>query len=179
MIDEFSNFKSAIFWPDDHKVVEEIPTGELTPLRVALLTAIESAAESLTMAAVTESPIETFFGARFALRARPLCAALGWEFAVGTGDADMVLHPQFPLGRFRYDFAIRLKGRRRSLILVECDGKDFHSNSEQQANDALKDAAASNVGIRLIRFTGSELNRDVDVCVSHALAAVIRAIQSS
>jgi very-short-patch-repair endonuclease len=179
MFDEFSNFKSAISWPEDHKVVEEIPSGEFTPLRIALLTAVQSAAESVTMAAVTESPIETFFGARFALRAKPLCAALGWEFAVGAGDADMVLHPQFSLGRFRYDFAIRTKGRRKPLILVECDGKDFHSNIEQQANDALKDAAASNMGIRLLRFTGAELNRDVDTCVNHALASVISAIQSS
>jgi very-short-patch-repair endonuclease len=160
-------------------VAEEIPTGELKPFRTALLKAIEAAAESFTMAGVTESPIETFFGARFALRARPLCDTLGWEFAVGARDADLVLHPQFPLEQFRFDFAIRTKGRPKPLILVECDGKDFHSSSEQQANDALKDAAASNARIRLIRFTGSEINRDADGCVSYALAATISAVRSS
>jgi very-short-patch-repair endonuclease len=179
MIEEFSNFTSAIVWPEGRNVTEEIPSGEFKPFRVALLEAIEVAAESFTMAGVTESPIETFFGARFALRARPLCDALGWEFLVGSGDADLVLHPQFPLGRFRYDFAVRTKGQLKPLILVECDGKDFHSSSEQQANDLLKDAAATNAGIRLIRFTGSEINRDVDGCVSYAMAAVIRAVHSS
>jgi len=173
MIEEFSNFKSAILWPEDHNAVEEIPTGELKPFRMALLRAIEAAAESFTMAGVTESPIETVFGARFALRARPLCDAVGWEFSVGTGDVDLVLHPQFPLERFRYDFAVRTKGRQKPLLLVECDGKDFHSTSEQQANDLLKDAAASNAGIRLIRFTGSEINRDADGCVKYALSATI------
>jgi very-short-patch-repair endonuclease len=175
---EFSNFKSAIAWPKDRYVAEEIPRDELKPFRMGLLKAIEAAAESFTMAGVTESPIETFFGARFALRARPLCDALGWEFAVGTEDADLVLHPQFPLERFRFDFAIRMKGQPKPLILVECDGKDFHSSSEQQANDALKDVAASNARIRLIRFTGSEINRDADGCASHALLAAISAVRS-
>jgi very-short-patch-repair endonuclease len=176
---EFSNFKSAMVWPEDRYVSEEIPTGELKPFRIALFKAIEAAAESFAMAGVTESPIETFFGARFALRARHLCNVLGWEFAVGTGDADLVIHPQFPLERFRFDFAIRTKGRPKPLILVECDGKDFHSSSEQQANDALKDVAALNAGIRLIRFTGSEINRDADGCVSYALAATMSAVRSS
>jgi hypothetical protein len=81
---EFSNFKSAIVWPKDRYVAEEIPTGEFKPFRTALLKAIEAAAESFTMAGVTESPIETFFGTRFALRARRLCDALGWKFSVGT-----------------------------------------------------------------------------------------------
>jgi very-short-patch-repair endonuclease len=177
MIEYFSNFKSAIEWPKDYSQRgEEIPTGELKPFRIALFKAIEAAAENVAMSGVTDSPIETFFGARFALRARSLCDALGWEFSVGTENADLVLHPQFPVGRFRYDFAVRTAGRVKPLILVECDGKDFHSSVEQQVNDALKDAAASNAGIRLIRFTGSEINRDPDACASLALAAVISAI---
>jgi very-short-patch-repair endonuclease len=175
MIDEFSNFKSAIVWPGDGDP-EEAPTGEFKPLATALVKAIETAAESFSMAGTTESPIETIFGAQFALVLRPLCKDIGWDFAVGTGDADIVLHPQYALERFRYDFAVRANGRTKPVLLIECDGKDFHSSAEQQANDRLKDAAASNAGIRLIRFSGSEIHRDVDDCITYALTACISAL---
>src|SRR5271156_6344344 len=110
MMDEFSNFRSAIVWPDDQDR-EVVPTGEFKPFKLALLKAIKVAAESAGMAAATESPIETFFGAQFALLLRSFCKDIGWEFSVGKGDSDIVLHPQFPLERFRYDFAVRAKGQ--------------------------------------------------------------------
>ena len=175
MIDECSNFKSAIVWPEDCEP-EEAPTEEFKPLGMAVSKAIETAAESFTMAGVTESPIETIFGAQFALALRPLCEDVGWDFAVGAGNADIVLHPQYVLGRLRYDFAVRANGRTKPVLLIECDGKDFHSTEEQQANDRLKDAAASNAGMRLIRFSGSEINRDVDSCVTYALTACLGAV---
>jgi very-short-patch-repair endonuclease len=174
MTHEFSNFKSAIAWPDFQD--EIAPTGELKPFSAALLKAVEAAAESFTMAAETESPIETIFGAQFALALRPLCNDFGWKFSVGTGDDDdLVLCPQFPLARFRYDFAVLAKWKAKPLVLIECDGKDFHSSADQQANDKLKDEAAANAGIRLIRFTGSEINGDVDACVKYALATMMKA----
>lgn len=169
--DDFSNFKSAIVWPDDREA-EEAPTGEFVPLRHAVAKALDCAAESFTMAGVTESPIETLFGAKLALALRPVCEELGWDFSVGgKPDADVTLQPQYPLERFRYDFAIRAKGQSRPLILIECDGKDFHSTPEQQANDKLKNAAAFNAGIKLIRFSGAEINGEVDRCVRQTLAA--------
>jgi very-short-patch-repair endonuclease len=63
----------------------------------------------------------------------------------------------------------------KPLVLVECDGKEFHSSVDQQANDKLKDAAASRMGIRLIRFTGSEIHRDIDACVKYAMSVIINA----
>jgi very-short-patch-repair endonuclease len=179
MTEEFSNFKSALEWPDDCSAGEEIPTGEFKSLAAGLLQAIDAAAEAVAINPVTESPIETLFGARLALRARRLCKQIGLEFVVGRGGADLALHPQFLLGRFRYDFAVRAKGREKPLVLVECDGKDFHSSAEQQANDALKDAAALKAGIKLIRFTGSEINRDTDACASLVLTAALSELQSS
>jgi hypothetical protein len=41
--------------------------------------------------------------------------------------------------------------------------------------DKLKDEAASRAGIRLIRFTGSEIHRDIDACVRCAMSAIINA----
>jgi very-short-patch-repair endonuclease len=175
MTDDFSNFKSAIVWPEERDP-EEVPTGDFKPFSLALCDAIEVAAESVTMAGITESPIETFFAAKFALALKALCKQLDWEFSVGSEPADIMLHPQYPLERFRYDFAVRSKGRAKPLLLIECDGKDFHSSPEQQANDKLKDDAASNAEIRLIRFSGSEIHQDADRCVTSALTACINAI---
>ncbi|SEC00442.1 endonuclease domain-containing protein [Bradyrhizobium erythrophlei] len=175
LVDDFSNFKSAIVWPDEREP-EEAPTGDFVPLRLAVAKAIESAGESVAMAGITESPIETIFGAKLALVLRPVCEELGWDFSIGAElGADLVLYPQYALQRFRYDFALLAKGQTRPLILVECDGKDFHSSPEQQANDRLKDRAALNAGIRLIRFSGSEINGDADGCVRQTLAACVSA----
>ena len=172
MTHECSDFKSAIAWPDFQD--EIAPTGEWIPLSAAALKAVEAVAESVTMAAKTESPIETIFGSRFALALRSLCNDIGWKFSVGTGDDDLVLHPQFPLVRFRYDFAVVAKWKAKPLVLIECDGKDFHLSADQQANDKLKNDAASNAGIRLIRFTGSEINGDVSACVAYALSVMLK-----
>jgi very-short-patch-repair endonuclease len=127
------------------------------------------------MAAETESPIETIFGAQLTLALRPFCEEMGWKFSVGTEDDDIVLHPQFPLSRFRYDFAVRAKWKPAPLVLVECDGKEFHSSADQQANDAFKNEAASRARIRLIRFAGAEIHRDIDACVKYAMSTIIKA----
>jgi very-short-patch-repair endonuclease len=173
MSGEFSTFKSAIDWPI---IQDEVaPTGELKPLRIGLVKAVEAAAESCAMATETESPIETIFGARLALALRPFCKEVGWEFSVGTGNDDIVLQPQFSLARFRYDFAVRAKWKLKPLVLIECDGKEFHSSAVQQANDKFKDEAASRAGIRLVRFAGSEIHRDVDACVKYTMSAIMNA----
>jgi very-short-patch-repair endonuclease len=170
MVDDFSNFRSAIAWPDLDSP-EETPTREFVPLRVALLKAVQCAAESATMAGVTESPIETIFGAKLALALRPVCEELGWKFSIGAQpDADVSLQPQYPLQQYRYDFAVLAKGQ--PLILIECDGKEFHSTEQQQANDRLKDRAALMAGIQLVRFSGSEINNDIDRCIRRTLRSM-------
>lgn len=172
MVDQFSNFRTAIDWPDLDEP-EEVPTGDFVPLRFAMVRAIACVAESATMSAVTESPIETMFGSKLALALRPVCEELGWAFSVGElTDADMSLQPQYPLHRFRYDFAVLAKGQSRPLVLIECDGKEFHSTAEQQANDRLKDEAAIKAGIPLVRFTGSEINNDIDRCIRCTLRSM-------
>ena len=172
MVDEFSNFRSAIAWPD-LDASEEVPTCEFIPLRVALVKVVECAAESATISGVTESPIETIFGAKLALALRPVCEELGWNFSVGArSDADVWLQPQYPLQQYRYDFAILAKGQPQPLILIECDGKEFHSTERQQANDRLKDEAALKAGVQLVRFSGSEINSDIDRCIRCTLRSM-------
>ena len=97
----------------------------------------------LVLTPLCESPIEIDLGAAMI------------EHAAGR----FKVVPQYPLGRYRYDFAISgLDGT--AILLVECDGRDFHSAPEQIANDRLKDAFAASIGLSVIRATGSEIHRD-------------------
>lgn len=82
-------------------------------------------------------------------------------------DTDVLLIPQWPIGRYRYDFLARSAHHAR-VVLIECDGKDFHSSREQTANDRRKDEEAKRAGIPLLRFKGTELFRDAHSCASTA-----------
>jgi very-short-patch-repair endonuclease len=78
-------------------------------------------------------------------------------------DSGLSLVPQFKLGPFRYDFAITQEGK--TVALVECDGKDYHSTPEHIANDRMKDRLAAKIGAMLFRFSGSHIFRDGKDCV--------------
>ena len=170
-----SSFKSSICWREFKD--EEKPEGEIKSLGLALANAFGEIADTFEISRATESPIETLFGTAFYRYAGDLCRRHGIRFVFGNGDDyDMRLRPQHQLGRYRYDFAMDLKGLEKPILLVECDGKAFHSSPEQIANDRRKDDAARQVGITLIRFTGSELHRDPHGCVQRAFQAAGRAL---
>jgi very-short-patch-repair endonuclease len=84
-------------------------------------------------------------------------------------DPSLSLRHQFQLGRFLYDLCIKREGRSRPLVMVECDGKEFHSTDEQIANDRAKDALAAKSGILLLRFSGSQIFRELDRCTQQIL----------
>lgn len=105
------------------------------------------------LASVCESPIEADFGASFLTVAGPR----------------FDLFPQYKMGRYRYDFAIFKRGADSPVVLIECDGKQFHSTPEQLANDAAKDAAAVAAGAIPLRFTGSEIYRSPEAVVASVL----------
>jgi very-short-patch-repair endonuclease len=80
-------------------------------------------------------------------------------------DPTLSLGHQFPLGRFLYGLYVKREGRSKPLVLIECDGKEFHSTDDQIANDRAKNALAAKSGIPLFRFSGSEIFRELDSCV--------------
>jgi very-short-patch-repair endonuclease len=60
--------------------------------------------------------------------------------------------------------------------VVECDGHDFHERTkEQAASDKARDRALQALGMRVLRFTGSEIWSDPLVCAREALAVTYRA----
>lgn len=64
---------------------------------------------------------------------------------------------------YRLDLAV-LAGRRR--IDVECDGAAFHRNLR---SDAIRDERLRRAGWMVVRFSGREIQRDVDGCVRRIL----------
>jgi len=76
---------------------------------------------------------------------------------------------QYPVGRYRIDFALpRLK------LAVELDGHDYHKTKEQRTHDAKRDRALGADGWSVLRFTGSEVFRDPAQCVSEVSEEIRR-----
>jgi very-short-patch-repair endonuclease len=122
-------------------------------LQAATAGVLERCSTAYKMEQMCESPIEIDLGARL----------------LRTLSTAHLLVPQFRLQRFRYDFAII-----RQLVLIECDGKQWHSTPEQLANDQRKDEAARKIGAPLLRFTGSEIFNDVNGCAERVLRELHR-----
>lgn len=110
-----------------------------------------------------DSPIESILGAAImlcfqrggkplALASEPSQAALG-----------LLLVPQFKWLIYRSDWAI-YNPKTTGALLIECDGKEFHSGPEHIAHDAKKDQSAHDLGFLAMRFTGSQIHRNADGC---------------
>jgi|GEM_PF-3055585 very-short-patch-repair endonuclease len=109
-----------------------------------------------------DSPIEVMLGAH-----------LRWIIAKRQAWAEAL--PQYRLQRFRYDFAIKVPGLLLSpIVLIECDGAEFHSTAAQIANDQKKDALAAEIGAAMFRFTGKDIVRDPHGCALLAFTEFMR-----
>ena len=147
-------FHSAIEWPDMRPETEP-PTGELRPISSFLLPVLENVASAIAIAPDCESPIEIDLGARLSTAMRAI------------DDRALALVPQYELGPYRYDFAVVRDSN--PLMLIECDGREFHSTEAQLANDRAKDDFAAQKSLLLLRFSGSDIYRDGRDCVRRIL----------
>jgi len=94
----------------------------------------------------------------------------GYDDYVGQVD---LIGTQVPIGDYRVDFII-LRAARPSfpgpliispVVIVECDGHDFHERTKEQASrDKERDRVLQCMGYNVLRFTGSEIWRDVNSC---------------
>lgn len=84
--------------------------------------------------------------------------------------------PQAKVGIYSVDFLFVIGtalGPR--WLAVECDGHDFHERTKEQAkHDKSRDRYMLERGIRVMRFTGSEIWADPDKCVQQALYMLYR-----
>ena len=143
----------------------EADVGEnFNPLAVGGLFAgiVERAKAAMTVNPTSDSPIESILGAALILcfknGGKPLTLAAQPEPATG-----LLLIPQFKWGVYRSDWAI-YNPKTTDALLIECDGKDYHSSQEQVAHDQRKDQAAHDRGYLTVRFSGSKIHRDADGC---------------
>jgi hypothetical protein len=86
---------------------------------------------------------------------------IDWQVPVGPYKADIVVaryvnpHVNSPL-TFR-----------TPMVVVECDGHDFHERTKEQAqHDKTRDREMQSMGFPVLRFTGSEIWRDAWVCAA-------------
>lgn len=106
------------------------------------------------------SPIEELFLAHGSLR------ATGWgddalEFSWGG------VSPQYRVGRHRVDFL--LQADEHVPVAVELDGHDFHERTKEQASrDKSRDRDLVKAGLRVMRFTGSEVWKNPGECFLEA-----------
>ena len=74
-----------------------------------------------------------------------------WEHLRAAGG---VMYPQYPVAGFFVDFANPV-----AKVIVECDGKAFHTD---KAKDAARDEKLALLGWTVYRLTGRQCNGDFD-----------------
>lgn len=110
-----------------------------------------------------ESPIEVLLASYFLTMFDDVTLCLPSDETQQPTDANLLM-PQYPCGRYRADFVLRVPGR--PLLVIECDGHDFHAATQDQIDyDRARDAEMAAAGFRVVRFTGSEISRFPDACV--------------
>jgi very-short-patch-repair endonuclease len=100
----------------------------------------------------TESPIEKIM----------IAAILEWLDHTGIRYAEVTT--QTPVGPFRADILVADGDR---LLVVECDGAEFHAiTKEQVERDKRRDRYCAARGICVMRFSGTEIHRDPRGCAA-------------
>lgn len=77
--------------------------------------------------------------------------------------ADVVMYPQYPVGKVFVDFANPV-----AKVAIECDGKEFHQDVRK---DIERDRLLESLGWRVYRITGADCNQDFDEEVMKCSAA--------
>ena len=79
------------------------------------------------------------------------------------------LRPQVVVGPYRVDLAIPEK-----RVAIELDGHQFHSTPQQRTRDAKRERFLQREGWQVIRFTGTEIHKDVLGCIDEAIETIAK-----
>lgn len=82
------------------------------------------------------------------------------------------LQIQHRVQNYKIDLAFLRRDNEQPVLAIECDGHDYHERTkEQAAHDRSRDRVLLGLGIKTIRFTGSEIyRRGGDDCAREAIA---------
>jgi very-short-patch-repair endonuclease len=128
----------------DEEYPDQMPP--LMTIGASAASALATLEASIRISKFTESPIETMLGVAL--------------FDVLEHSWQII--PQFKWRAYRIDWCLRRPDK--TDIFIECDGKEFHSKPEDVARDRRRDAEIAKAGIKLFRFTGSEIFRNPKGC---------------
>jgi len=83
---------------------------------------------------------------------------------------------EYKIGSYRADFAFIFQNREhKKIVVVECDGHDFHEKTkEQAAHDKKRDRYFASKNITTLRFTGSEIYNKCEDCIEEIEIALCR-----
>lgn len=72
--------------------------------------------------------------------------------------------PQYEIGRYRIDFVMP-----EQKVAIELDGHDYHKTKAQRTNDTERERYLQKQGWQVIRFTGTEIYKNVQQCVQDVI----------
>lgn len=149
-----------------HGCEEAAGDGGFKPLMQAMPAVVETLGNLHIVGGNCDSPIEEQLGAFMltVFREGGLDLKLCKDTEIGKIGNALILVPQYRWHHYRSDWAILRPADDQRALLVECDGKEFHSSAAQLQHDATKDAAAADYGHLTMRFTGSRIYRDPRGC---------------
>ena len=88
-------------------------------------------------------------------------------------DCPIYIADQF-VQSYRLDFLITYRNAKKlRMLCVEADGAEHHQGLLQREKDHLRDAHLASNSIHTIRFTGSQIYRDIPKCVDLIHAVLI------
>jgi very-short-patch-repair endonuclease len=86
-------------------------------------------------------------------------------------DENWSMHHEWPVLIYKADLVLVAPS---FLIVIECDGHDYHERTkEQAAHDRKRDRAMTEAGIVVLRFTGSEIWKNPFSCAEQVLALAL------
>ncbi len=96
-----------------------------------------------------------------------------WAHAYAPLSALGRFTPQVKIEGFRADFILtHIPDVDLLKVVIELDGHDYHSSQDQRNYDTARDRVLLKTGWQVVRFTGSQINRDVEGCVNECVDLV-------
>ena len=104
-----------------------------------------------------KSPIEQMFYMAFAV--------INMEYYGGKYSVESQAEIKIDNNTYYVDFLLSLNNGEKLMIIVECDGHDFHKLTKQQVkHDNERDFALKKIGYDVIHFSGSQLYENAWKC---------------
>lgn len=81
---------------------------------------------------------------------------------------------QFRIGKYKADFLVCGSAKK---IVIECDGKQYHTRVNQVIHDKNRDEFMRSLGYEIIRFSGSDIFKNHESCALKVREELLRPIE--